>query len=128
MKHLIQLSIVLLIAMMIISCKKDDIQLTPLVSLRVITAVIGGSNIKLNNNARDSVKAYNSNWLAVVAGKSNVYLYPTNDSLHPYFNNMVQTNNGEVYSIYIAGQASTIDTLIRKENLPAYFNDSTIGV
>jgi hypothetical protein len=111
------------------SCKKTEIKSSPIASLNVVTAVINGGNVKLNTNLQDSAKAYNSKSFAIIPG-SKIVLYPTNNPLTPYYNptHQTSTENGEVYSVFLAGQAPTFESVFVKENLPERYADSTIGV
>ena len=64
----------------------------------------------------------------LVAGNSNVYLWPTGDSANPYYNKVIPTKDGDVYSLFLAGNAATqIDTILVKEDIP-YRTDSTAGI
>jgi hypothetical protein len=127
MKHvpLIFCSIVVII---MTSCKKNEVSLTPLASLNVVAAVIGGGNLKLNYNERDSAKAYNSKVFGIVSGTSNVVIYSTSNPGKPYYDNTVETQNGDNYSLFLSGNPNGIDAVLVKDNMPAHYIDSTVGV
>jgi hypothetical protein len=128
MRKLETILIVLFIMALISSCKKSTIDLTPLASLNVTNAVVGGKNVKLGSNVRDSAVNQSYKQFGILAGNTTVYLWPTGDSLHPYFNKAVAFNNGDVYSIFLAGNAATtVDPIMVKENIP-FRTDSTAGI
>ncbi|MBB5440239.1 hypothetical protein HDC92_003939 [Pedobacter sp. AK017] len=115
------------LAIMASSCKKTETKSEPLASLNVITAVIGGGNVKLNTNERDSVKAHNWKTFGIVPGKE-IWLYKTGNPVVSYYKETPATENGGVYSIFLAGQGSTFEPIFMKENLPAFYKDSIFGV
>lgn len=126
MKYLFQLT-VLFLGTMIISCKKDEVKLTPLTSINIINAIVSGTAAKMGSNAT-TIANNNFAQLGLVAGSNSIYIYPTTDSLHPYYNKTINTNNGDVYSLFLAGNVATqIDTILVKENIP-YRTDSTAGI
>jgi hypothetical protein len=107
------------------SCKKSTISLSPLASLNVTNAVVGGKTVKLNSNIGDSATNYNYKVFGLNVGNNSVYIYPTDDSTHPYYSNMVQTNNGDVYSLFLAGNVATkVDTVLLRESIPTYTDSS----
>src|SRR6266480_1853449 len=126
MKRLNQLLTVFFLSFLIGSCKKDEVKLTPLASLNIINAVVGGMAIKLNT--LPTTIAYNANsQFTLLAGNSSIYVYPVGDSSHPYYSNTIQTANGSYYSLFLSGQAPTIDTILIKDVVP-YRADSTFGL
>jgi hypothetical protein len=128
MKQINQLLILLLGTVLFVGCKKDEVKLTPLASLNVSNFVVGGKTVRLGSNKSDSAVNMNFKQFGLIAGNSSVYLWPTGDSAHPYYNKTVSTNNGDVYSLFLAGNAATqIDTILVKENIP-YRTDSTAGI
>src|SRR4051812_28317470 len=101
-----QILLILLSLSLFTACKKDQIELTPLASLNVTNAVVNGKNLKLGSNKQDSAVNMNFKQFGLLAGSSNVYLWPTGDSAHPYFNRTLPTGNGDVYSLFLAGNAA----------------------
>src|SRR5690242_12096103 len=92
----------LITAAIISSCKKDQVKLTPLSSINITNAIVGGTTAKFGSNAATiSNNAYTQ--FGLKAGSNSLYIYPSTDSLHPYYNNTINTNNGDVYSLFLAG-------------------------
>jgi hypothetical protein len=118
----------LLIVIFFESCKKNKISIAPLASLNVVATVVGGDNVKLNNNSVDSAKAYNSNIFGIVAGSSNVLIYPTSSLGKPYYNGVIESENGDNYSLFLSGYPNNVDAILVKENIPEYYSDSMIGI
>jgi|GEM_PF-860406 len=116
-------------AIALFACKKEKIETDQVASLTVSDNVVGGQNLRLGNYLRDSAVIYNYKQFTIVAGNSHVYLYPSDDSSHPYYNNTIQTVNGHVYSLFLSGNSpSSIDATLVEEKFSPYYTDSTIGV
>ena len=110
------------------ACKKNSLETSPLASLNVTNAVVGGKTVKLNSNLVDSATNYNYKAFGIRPGSTSIYLYPAGDSTHPYYNNMPSTINGGIYSLFLAGNLATqVDTLFVQEAIPVY-SDSSCGV
>lgn len=109
------------------SCKKSEVSSEPLASLNVITAVISGGNVKLNTNVRDSAKAYNAKVFGIVPGKE-IKLFRTSNPAVNYYKETPITENGGLYSVFLAGQGSTLEPIFKKESIPAFYKDSIFGV
>jgi hypothetical protein len=124
MKQISYLLIVVTIA--IISCKKDAIKTAPLASINITNAIVSGATAKFGSNAT-TIANNNYTQFTLNAGASIMYVYPSDDSLHPYFNGSLIANQGEVYSLFLAGIATSVDTVLIKENIP-YRTDSTAGI
>lgn len=128
MKNLIKLTLaVFLLLAGLVSCKKNEVSSEPLASLNVVTAVIGGGNLKLNTNVRDSVKEYNAKVFGIVPGKE-IKLFRTSKPEVNYYKETPVTENGGTYSIFITGQGNSFEPIFKKENLPAFYKDSIFGV
>lgn len=124
MKRIIYLAIA---AMIFTSCKKDEVKTSPLTSLNITNAVVGGTTAKLGSNAT-TISNNSYAQLAVVAGTNNLYIYPTTDSLHPYYtNDKFTSSDREVYSLFLAGTPTATDAIMVKETIP-YRTDSTAGI
>lgn len=112
----------------ICSCKKNNVELTPLASLNVINAVLGGTTAKLGSNA--TTVANNGNTIfGLLTGNPDIYVWPVGDSLHPYYNanKAVSIISGDVYSLFLAGTPTTPEAILVKETIP-YRTDSTAGI
>jgi len=110
------------------SCKKDTaISLSPLASINVTNVVVGGATLTLNTSA---LTIANNNYaqLALNAGNSLVDLYPAATPSSPYYNQTVQTNSGDYYSLFLSGTSpSFVDNVLIHENYQNY-TDSLCGV
>ncbi|MBB5438002.1 hypothetical protein HDC92_001677 [Pedobacter sp. AK017] len=128
MSNLIKLSLAVLVLLAGLgSCKKSEVKAEPLASLNVIAAVIGGGNVKLNTNVRDSAKAYNAKVFGIVPGKE-IKLYRVSNPTVNYYKETPVTENGGLYSVFLAGQGSAFEPIFKKESIPAFYKDSIIGV
>lgn len=108
------------------ACKKDSVKTTPLASLNLTNAIVSGATAKMGSNAATiSSNAYTQ--FGLVAGTNPLYVYPSTDSLHPYYNNSISTNQGDVYSLFLTGTTSAVDAVVIKENIP-YWTDSSAGI
>lgn len=130
MKPMFFLLATTLLANGIISCKKNMPSYHSVVSLRVVNALINGNTLKLNTNERDSVLMNNAKWfaLAVVDNESTVRIWPTLGSDKPYYNNKFSTKDGDMYSLYLYGQAGSPESHLIKEQIPAPYADSAVGI
>jgi hypothetical protein len=124
MKRILYLAIATTI---ILSCKKDEIKTSPLTSINITNAVVGGTTAKLGSNATNiSNNSYAQ--MAVVAGTNSLYVYPVGDSAHPYYtNDKFTSNDREVYSLFLGGTPTATDAIMVKETIP-YRTDSTAGI
>ena len=126
MKRYIVFALTLLASLQ--SCKKDGPTFTPLASLNVADAVIGGRNVKLNTNVRDSATLYSYKLFQIVAGESPIKLYPTNNPAAPYFDQTRTTVNGGIYSLFLTGTASAPENIFVKDEIPPFSQDSIVRV
>jgi hypothetical protein len=127
MKHYIVYAF-LILAGGLQSCKKDGPNFTPLASLNVADAVIGGRNVKLNTNVRDSATLYSYKLFQVLAGETPIRLYPTNNPNAPYFDETKTTVNGGIYSLFLTGTASAPESVFVKDEIPPFSQDSIVRV
>ena len=122
-----KLTALIIIASLFASCEKDEIKLASLASLNITNAIVGGTTAKLGSNAA----AINNNaftQFALKAGDQMLYVYPSADSLHPYYSDpKFAARQGEVYSLFLAGTPTAIDPIFLKENIP-FRTDSTAGI
>ncbi len=119
--------ILLLLLASINSCKKDKIETTSLASLNVTNAVVGGTTAKFGSRAT-TIANNNFAQYGLVSGSNDLYIFPTTDSLNPYYNaSKFAVTEGEVYSLFLAGTPAAIDAITIKETIP-YRTDSTAGI
>ena len=126
MKYYIIFILILMVGLQ--SCKKDGPTFTALASLNVADAVIGGRNVKLNTNVRDSATLYGYKLFQVLAGETAIKLYPTNNPNFPYYNEIKTTVNGGIYSLFLTGTASAPESIFIKDEIPPFSQDSIVRV
>lgn len=114
--------------LMLCACKKDTLITSQIASLNVTAAVLNGGDVKLNTNEKDSAKAYNAKLFTIKSGESKVRLFPTNSPSDVYFDGTISTAAGDIYSVFLTGQLPNIDNILIKENIPAPYTDSVVGV
>lgn len=120
--------LVILFSLALQACKKDGPTFTPLASLNVADAVIGGRNVKLNSNVRDSATLYGYKLFQVLAGETPIMFYPTNNPSNPYYQQTHTTVNGGIYSLFLTGTASAPEGIFVKDEIPPYSQDSIVRV
>lgn len=114
------------IALMLISCSKSSVKTTPLASLEIVNAVINSPGANLGSNP-NTVYPGSYGQFGLIAGNSAIYVWPVGDSSQPYFNNNVTTVNGGIYSLFLAGGLTGVDTLLVHDTIPSY-SDSSAGI
>lgn len=106
------------------SCKKQDIKLTPLASLLVTNAVNGGGNLVLGTNA---APVYNNNSQAygMLTGSREIKLVDTAGGINKvYYNQSQDFVNGGVYSLFLTGTpAAVVLVFMKEENIPSHTAD-----
>ncbi|MBO9573852.1 MAG: DUF4397 domain-containing protein [Chitinophagaceae bacterium] len=127
MKSFNQLLKLLVLITLFSSCEKDEIKTTPLTSLNIVNAISDGQSVRLGSNT--TVIPNNANGqMALVAGSNDLYIWPVEDSTHPYYtSNKFETNEGEVYSLFLTGDTTAVESIILKETIP-YRTDSIAGI
>ena len=114
------------------SCiEEETFQTHPHASLVIANAVFGGSPVKLGNNATSiAVNNANGTQLILTPGINNLYVWPTTDSLKPYYTHSnLSVENKDVYSLFLHGTPEATDGILIKENLPHHAAaDSTWAV
>lgn len=106
------------------SCKKQDIETTPLASLLVTNSVSGGGNLVLGSNA---APVYNNYFQAygIIAGNKEVKLVDTAGGLNKvYYNQTKDFVNGGIYSLFLGGTPTAIDAVfLKEESIPSHTAD-----
>jgi len=111
------------------SCKKSEISTEPLATLIVTNAIVSGTDAKLNSNIRDSVQLYSFKAFGIKASQNTpILLYPTTNSKGEYYNKTQAIETNSIYSLYLLGTTQSVEDILVKETIPAYYSDSTIGV
>lgn len=119
--------LILLPVYLLVSCKKDDVKSISLASLNITNAIVGGTAAKLGSYpvtiTNNSFSQY-----TLRPGSQTLYIYPSTDSLHPYYNGSIAPGAQETYSLFLAGQSSgTIDNVLIKDTIP-HRTDSSMGI
>ncbi|MEO8172416.1 MAG: hypothetical protein ABI581_05010 [Sediminibacterium sp.] len=127
------------VAAFVTACKKDTVATTPLASLNLVNATVNAPAVKANfTSVPGNISYYNLITATTSYGANTAYgVLATNsvalavalstDSTKLIYNGSLNFGNGELYTLYLAGQATAPDTILRKENIPAY-QDSSCGV
>ena len=111
------------------SCKKEGPKFSPLASLNVADAVVGGGNVKLNTNVRDSATINSYRLFQLNAGPSTgIRLYPTNNPSISYYNQSQEVVNGGIYSLFLTGTNAAPESVFVKDEIPPFSADSIIRV
>lgn len=115
---------------LLMGCEKGTTSYHPVVSLRVVNALMGGGNMKINTNERDSVLMHNAKAfdLAIVDNQVAVKVWPSAESAKPYYNNQFEAQGADIYTLYLFGMVGSTESLLVKEQMPAWYSDSVIGV
>ncbi|SMC44174.1 DUF4397 domain-containing protein [Pedobacter africanus] len=110
-------TILLLLNMLLISCKKEGVVSTPLASLNIVNAVTGGTDVKLRGVPSYTFLNNGFSFLSVLPGKQDLYIYPVTDSLRPYYhgNNQVVMDAGQSYSLFLGGTPDAVSSLLVHE-------------
>jgi len=109
------------------ACNKSTFNLTPLSSLEIVNTVPASPGARLFGNP--NAVAYGSyGQFGLLAGNNaQIYVWPTGDSLHPYYNSNLAAVNGGIYSLYLTGTDPQKNTLLLKDTIPSY-SDSSMGI
>lgn len=110
------------------ACKKSEVPTVAFADIRIVNAVYGAPILKLNSGTRDSVMGYNGNLFTLFAGNNNLVVYPVKDSSHPYYTSMKTFSAGTVFSLFLTGLPTQVDSFFVQDNIPPYYQDSTVGV
>jgi hypothetical protein len=127
MKSILYVFFLISIILLVSSCKKDNPIKSPVASLTVTNAIVGGGAVRVGSRTRQVV---NNNYLqlTVMAGESDLYVWPIGDSSNPCFRNpKFYTEDRGIYSLFLTGQLPNATGVLVHDNLP-YHTDSTCGI
>lgn len=102
------------------SCKEDEFESLPMGAINITNVVIGGTTVKMGTALRDSAIVNNYKRWSFITGNTEFRVFPTNSPSTPYYNQTVQTNEGEWYSLYLTGTAPNVESVFLKETLPTF--------
>ncbi|RDC56651.1 hypothetical protein DU508_05420 [Pedobacter chinensis] len=118
----------LAVLLLITSCKTEDIKPSSVSGIIVTNAVVGGAAVKISTNAHDSVLVNASKVFGFDAGgQLRLSVYGSKDPLKLYYNSDLQTQGGDVYSLFVHGQFPNGEGFLLKENFATY-QESVLGV
>ena len=150
MKYFNSFLTLIVCSLFLLSCEKEK-ETPQLAAITVVNLAIDAGTVKVNyfgnpitwatytantntTNATATVNAPSTLGFAtqgkygLFAGNNPIVIVPTNDTLTPIYNNSIQTTGGDVYSLYLAGQPPTFETLLIKDAIPAFEKDSSINI
>lgn len=112
-----------LYAIMLTSCKKQEVKLTPLASIQITNAVIGGSELQFGTNmATIPNNAYTT--YGILTGSQVLKLSSTVVPNPVYYNETKDFVNGGVYSLFLTGSPVAVESVfLKEENIPSHTNN-----
>jgi len=116
----------LLILFVLASCKKNEIETTPLASLQVTNAVGDGSTLQFGTNAA-TIAGYSATAFGMLAGNRQVSLVATEAPNTIYYDKTHNFVNGGVYSLFLAGTSATETVFIKEKNIVSH-TDNVFGI
>lgn len=130
MKLIAYLGILTIGTGLLIGCKKDSERNQPVASLRIINALIGGGNVKLNANERDSALRYNAKsfGLALVNNHASILVWPSGESGKPYYSKIIEAQDSDIFSLFLFGWHGNVESMLIKEQIPSWNSDSVVGI
>lgn len=106
-------------------CRKENPG-TQLASVNVTNAILNGPSVKYGSNPA-LVSNNNFAQFKILAGASSLYLYASGDSTHPYVNQTLEMERGAMYSVFLGGSATAVESVVVRDTLPLR-TDSSAGV
>jgi hypothetical protein len=110
----------------LIACNKTTVNLTPLSSMTIVNAVPGSPGAMLAAYSSPVYPGSYGQFGLIVTSNPLIYVWPTGDSTHPYYNSSLSAVNGGIYSLYLTGTDPQTNTLLFKDTIPSY-SDSLMG-
>lgn len=136
MKQLSVFILSVIITSLITACEKNDRDIPQLTSVNIVHAVVNASAVKVNTTGSaityisytDSIKFGAAKLYSLVAGNATpLSIVATADTIKPLVNAQLSISAGEMYSLFLAGQYPTADTVWVKDEVNNY-TDSLIGI
>lgn len=140
MKTLKKISLFICALALVTACKKSTVETTSLASINIVNASVNVAAAKVNFTGPGSpnfyaqittTTSYGANTVFGVLGNTTIPMTIINntDSTKAIASANLQFNNGEIYTLYLAGQSTAVDTILRKETIPSYpASDSSCAV
>jgi len=133
--------ILLGMAIIAIGCKRESniINEMPITALTVINAVPDSNPLLTGFTFDSTVSTYYPSVqqigygaffeFSVPSGNSPIVIYQVSDTLKPFFKRIVNLQPHGIYSLFIAGDTSNIDTLLTIDTPPYHSStDSSVGI
>lgn len=112
-----------LFAMILSSCKKQEIKSTPLASIQITNAVVGGTALQFGDNA-STVANNGYTAYSILTGNQVLKLSSTVVPNAVYYNETKDFVNGGVYSLFLTGTPSAIESVfLKEESIPSHTAD-----
>lgn len=124
MKMKLFIAFVVLSMTLMHSCKKQEIETTPLASLQIIDAVVGGETLTFGTNVT-KVAVNSATAFGVLTGNRQVKLEA---SRVVYYNQAHDFANGGVYSLFLAGTPTSVEPVFLKEEHIVQHINNVFGV
>lgn len=112
-----------LCAMILSSCKEQEIKLTPLASIQITNAVVGGSELQFGTNV---ATVPNNGYTAygILTGNQALRLSTKTAPTTVYYNDTKDFVNGGVYSLFLTGTPAVVESVyLKEENIPSHTAD-----
>lgn len=120
-------SLLFFIMLIILSCKKEAYNISPVASLTVTNAIIEGPSVRVGSIVAPILNNASAQ-LAIKAGENDLYVWPVGDSANPYYtNSKFYTEPRRIYSLFLAGKSPGIVGIVLQDNI-LYHTDSTCGI
>jgi hypothetical protein len=140
-RQIIMVSLSVLILLILIGCRRENGVGAPPASLNIINAiptsnpvipVLGTSDTIQFFGTAQSISYPGSFEYSPPAGSNLLYIVQNEDTARldlkqTLFNGTLDLMNGGIYSFFLAGDTSSPDTMLIKDNIPTY-TDSSAGV
>jgi len=121
------LIVMALSVLIVTSCKKQEIETTPRASLQITNAVVGAGSLQFGTNV--AVIANNSfNAYGVFAGNRQVKLVMQATPNAVLYGKTSDFVNGGLYSLFLAGTPSAVESVMVKEDNIITHTDNVFGI
>ncbi len=123
MKMIFLSIMVLLSVLILVSCKKQEIKTTSLASIQITNAVVGGSELRFGTNAA-TIPNNTYTVYGILTGSQVLKLSSTIAPNLMYYNQTKDFVNGGVYSLFLTGTPTEVESVfLKEENIPSHTTD-----
>jgi len=118
---------IVILSVILISCKKQEVNITSTASLLVTNVVNGGGNLFLGTN---SIPVYNFYFQSygMLAGSQQIKLVDTVGVDRLYYDSTAELINGGVYSLFLTGSTNDVESVFIKEETIYQHAEDVFGV